>query len=185
MIRSWKFGDVILDRPMERARQHQSQMAKQKPPITLAIRELRKQGVKFDFHLYRYEEGGGTALSARELGVHEHQVIKTLIMEDDRQRPLIVVMHGDLEVSTRSLARQIDVKSVTPCDPVTADRHSGYQIGGTSPFGTRRRMPVYCERSILDLPLIYINGGKRGFLVSMVPGELTRVLDPRLVTAAQ
>ena len=153
-------------------------MAKVKSPVTAAIRVLRQAGVAFGEHPYQYEEKGGTAVSARELGVDEHSVIKTLIMEDDTRAPLVVLMHGDLQVSTKELARAIGVKSVAPCTPDTANRHSGYMVGGTSPFGTRKQMPVYIEESILELPLIYINGGSRGFLVSLPPSELQRVLKP-------
>jgi Cys-tRNA(Pro) deacylase len=128
--------------------------------------------------LYRYEEHGGTKVSARELGVDEHAVVKTLVMEDDARSPLIVLMHGDLEVSTKQLARAIGRKHVEPCKPDVANRHSGYLVGGTSPFGTRKPMPVYVERTILDLPRIYINGGARGFLVGLAPADLVRVLNP-------
>ena len=152
--------------------------------VTPAIRVLRAAGVPFTEHPYRYEERGGTRVSSRELGVDEHAVIKTLLMEDDRKAPLIVLMHGDREVSTKNLARQIGARSVSPCDPVLAERHSGYQVGGTSPFGTRKKMPVYVERTILDLPRIYINGGRRGFLVSMAPADLQRVLSPVPVDVA-
>lgn len=138
----------------------------------------------FSEHEYRYEERGGTAVSARELGVDEHRVIKTLVMEDERKQPLIVLMHGDREVSTKSLARQIDRKSVTPCAPDVAQKHTGYLVGGTSPFGTRKTMPVFLERSIADLDRIYINGGRRGFLISLAPSELIRALSPTLVDAA-
>jgi Cys-tRNA(Pro) deacylase len=140
--------------------------------------------VSFTEHPYRYEDRGGTRVSARELGVDEHVVIKTLVMQDERRQPLIVLMHGDREVSTRNLARQIGVKSVEPCDPATAERHTGYQVGGTSPFGTRKLLPVYVERTILDLPRIYINGGRRGSLVSLSPADLARVLSPTLVGVA-
>ncbi len=156
-------------------------MAK-RPPTTRAALLLRQRGVAFDHHLYRYRSGGGTAQVAAELGVDEHQVVKTLIMENEKGEPLIVLMHGDREVSTRALARHIGCKSVRPCEPATADRHSGYQVGGTSPFATRRRMPVYCERSILELPRIYINGGSRGYILSLEPAELARVLEPEPVT---
>jgi Cys-tRNA(Pro) deacylase len=149
-----------------------------KAPVTQAIRVLREHQVDFSEHLYKYEEHGGTAVSARELGVDEHCVIKTLIMEDEQRKPLIVLMHGDKEVSTRNLARQIGAKHVEPCDPKTADKHSGYQVGGTSPFGTRHAMPIYMESSISALPRIFINGGKRGFLVGMTPEALQRVLQP-------
>lgn len=149
--------------------------------MTQAVRVLRDNAVAFTHHPYTYEERGGTAVSARELGVDEHAVIKTLVMEDDARRPLIVLMHGDREVSTKNLARALGVKAISPCDPATADRHSGYQVGGTSPFGTRRTMPVYLQRSIAALPRIYINGGKRGYLVGMTPADLIRILQPTLV----
>ena len=138
----------------------------------------------FTEHAYRYEERGGTAVSSRELGVDEHIVIKTLVMEDDQKQPLIVLMHGDKEVSTKNLARQIGKKSVTPCAPEVAQKHTGYLVGGTSPFGTRKKMPVCLERTIGDLDQIYINGGARGFLVSLAPADLIRVLSPTLVDAA-
>lgn len=138
----------------------------------------------FTEHEYRYEERGGTAVSSRALGVDEHSVIKTLVMEDERKQPLIVLMHGDREVSTKNLARQIGRKTVTPCSPEVAQKHTGYLVGGTSPFGTRKAMPVYLERSIAALDRIYINGGRRGFLVSLSPADLVRVLAPTLVDAA-
>jgi Cys-tRNA(Pro) deacylase len=151
---------------------------------TPAIHALRAQNVVFTEHPYRYEERGGTAVSARELGVDEHVVIKTLVMQDDRRQPLIVLMHGDREVSTKNLARQIGAKSVTPCEPDAAQKHTGYLVGGTSPFGTRKVMPVYLERSIAELDQIYINGGRRGFLIRLAPADLIRVLKPVLVEAA-
>lgn len=156
-------------------------MAREKPPVTAAIRELRAHKVQFSDHLYVYEEHGGTALSAREIGVPEHEVVKTLVLEDEARNPLIVLMHGDMMVSTKELARRIAVKSIAPCAPETANRHSGYMVGGTSPFGTRKRMPVYLESSVLDLPKIYINGGKRGYLVGIDPREVVRVLNPTIV----
>jgi Cys-tRNA(Pro) deacylase len=156
-------------------------MAKDRTPATAAIRVLRAEGVAFTEHPYDYEERGGTAVSARELGVDEHAVIKTLVMETDARQPLVVLMHGDRMVSTRELARTIGVKTVSPCSPETANRHSGYLVGGTSPFGTRKPMPVYMEATILDLPTIYINGGRRGFLVGIDPREAQRVLAPTLV----
>jgi Cys-tRNA(Pro) deacylase len=159
-------------------------MAQEKHPVTQAVRVLREHGVEFTHHPYTYEERGGTAVSARELGVDEHAVIKTLVMEDDAKRPLIVLMHGDREVSTKNLARFLGAKTVSPCAPAVADRHSGYQVGGTSPFGTRRKMPVYMERSIADLPRVYINGGRRGYLVGLAPVDLVRVLAPTLVDMA-
>ena len=145
---------------------------------TPAIHFLRRHGVVFTEHAYRYEERGGTRVSARELGVDEHAVIKTLVMEDEARQPLIVLMHGDREVSTKNLARQIGRKAIEPCAPDVAQRHTGYQVGGTSPFGTRKALPVVIERSILDLDRIYINGGRRGLLVALSPRELTRVLEP-------
>lgn len=154
---------------------------KDKFPTTLAIRELLKYQVSYEGHLFQYQEKGGTAHSSKELGVPEHSVIKTLIMENENKEPLVVLMHGDRQVSTKQLARELGVKTISPCKPEVADRHSGYQVGGTSPFGTKRKMPVYMEKTILDLELIYINGGKRGFLVSMKPQEVVRVLQPKLV----
>jgi Cys-tRNA(Pro) deacylase len=158
-------------------------MSKEKASVTAAVRVLREHAVAYTEHPYKYEERGGTAVSARELGVDEHAVVKTLIMEDDAKRPMIVVMHGDREVSTKSLARALGVKSIAPCAPAVADRHSGYQVGGTSPFGTRRAMPVYLQRTIAELPYLYVNGGRRGFLVGMTPADLIRVLQPKLVEA--
>ena len=140
--------------------------------------------MSFTEHPYRYEERGGTAVSSRELGVDEHLVIKTLVMEDERKQPLIVLMHGDRDVSTKNLARQVGRKTVTPCDPEMAQKHTGYLVGGTSPFGTRKPLPVYLERTIADLDRIYINGGRRGFLIAMAPADLVRVLSPTLVDAA-
>lgn len=159
-------------------------MAKEKAPVTAAVRALRTAGVSFSDHLYSYEEKGGTAVSSRELAVDEHCVVKTLVMEDDAKQPLIVLMHGDRQVSTKELARQIGVRSVEPCRPEVAQKLTGYLVGGTSPFGVRRQMPVYVEESILSLPLIYINGGKRGYLVGLAPAELQRVLQPTPVRVA-
>lgn len=156
-------------------------MTKNKTPITPAIRFLQKEKASFTHHLYVYEEKGGTAVSARELGIDEHCVIKTLIMEDENKSPLIVLMHGDLQVSTKSLARLAGVKTIFPCTPETASKHTGYLVGGTSPFGTRKTMRVYMEETILDLPEIYINGGKRGCLVSIDPREAARLLKPTMV----
>ncbi len=153
-------------------------------PSTNATRLLREKGVAYTEHLYRYEERGGTRVSSRELGVDEHAVVKTLVMEDDQRRPLVVLMHGDREVSTKALARLVGARAVTPCKPEVADRHSGYQVGGTSPLGTRKAMPVYMERSILELERAYVNGGSRGFLVGLDPKELARVLAPTLVDVA-
>ncbi|MDZ7622069.1 MAG: aminoacyl-tRNA deacylase [Candidatus Competibacteraceae bacterium] len=159
-------------------------MSQEKFPITPAIRFLRIHSIAFTPHLYPYQEQGGTDHSARCLGVDEHDVIKTLIMEDDLKKPLIVLMHGDRQVSTQALARQLQVRSIAPCNPTVAQKHSGYQIGGTSPFGARKTMPVCLESSILDLPRIYINGGKRGFLIGMTPADLQRLLQPTLVQVA-
>ena len=157
-------------------------MAKDKAPVTPAIRFLRAERVSFSDHLYNYEEKGGTAVSARELGVDEYCVVKTLIMEDDRKQPLIVLMHGNRQVSTKELARLIGARTVVPCSPDTANRHSGYLVGGTSPFGTRRPMPVYMEESIAALQKIYLNGGKRGYLIGIDPHDVVRILNPVLVT---
>lgn len=150
---------------------------------TAAIRILRTRGIAYTEHRYRYEERGGTRVSARELEVDEHAVVKTLVMEDDTGAPLIVLMHGDLEVSTRALARQLGRRSVRICAPEVATRHSGYLVGGTSPLGTRRAMPVCMERTILDLPRVYVNGGSRGFLVGLDPRDLAALLAPILVEA--
>ena len=159
-------------------------MSKEKFPVTPATRLLREHNSIFTGHLYPYEEHGGTAHSARCLDVDEHCVIKTLIMENERRQPLIVLMHGDRKVSTKELARLLGVKTITPCEPAVANKHSGYLVGGTSPFGTRKAMPVYMEASILELPLIYLNGGKRGFLVGLTPAEAQRLLQPVLVNVA-
>ena len=153
-------------------------------PSTSAVLALRAAKVEFTPHFYDYEEKGGTAVSSRELGVDEHAVVKTLVMADDKAAPLIVLMHGDRKVSTKALARIIGVKSVEPCTPEAAQRHSGYRVGGTSPFGTRKKMPVYVERSILDLPEIFINGGSRGFLVRIAPAVLQRLLAAQPVDVA-
>ncbi len=156
-------------------------MPKEKPPVTPAIRALRGADIAYTDHLYDYEEHGGTAVSSRKLGVDEHAVVKTLVMEDEAKRPLIVLMHGDMQVSTKELARVAGVKTISPCAPETAHRHTGYLVGGTSPFGTRRRLPVYMERTILDLPRIYINGGRRGYLVGIDPKDAAGILCPTLV----
>lgn len=153
-------------------------MARDKTPVTPAVRVLRAAGISFTEHPYAYEEKGGTAVSSRELGVDEHCVIKTLVMEDDRKQPLIVLMHGDLQVSTKELARLIGARSVEPCKPETAQKHTGYLTGGTSPFGTKKQLPVYLEETILELPRIYLNGGKRGFLVGLAPAYLMPLLQP-------
>jgi Cys-tRNA(Pro) deacylase len=153
-------------------------------PETQAIKFLKSHKVAFSNHLYAYEEHGGTKVSARELNVAEHAVVKTLVFEDENTKPLIVLMHGDYKVSTKELARQIGCKKVEPCKPEVANRHTGFLVGGTSPFGTKKPMPVYMEKSILDLPLIYINGGRRGYLVGVHPHDILRVLNPKTVEAA-
>jgi Cys-tRNA(Pro) deacylase len=149
-----------------------------------ATQLLRKHGVVFSEHPYAYEEHGGTAVSARELGVDEHAVVKTLVMQNDAAKPLIVLMHGDCKVSTKNLARQIGCKAVEPCKPEVAQRHSGYMVGGTSPFGCKKPLPVYVEESILALEKIYINGGRRGYLVGIAPKVLQQVLAVQVVNCA-
>ena len=151
---------------------------------TPATAILQKAGVAYTEHEFEYIEHGGTGHSSASMGVPEHQVIKTLVMEDEKGDPLIVLMHGDCKVSTKELARQAGAKRIAPCKPEVATRHSGYLIGGTSPFGTRKRMPIYLERSVTELPRIYINGGRRGYLLGMDPAELLRVLSPTLVEVA-
>jgi len=157
-------------------------VGKEKASVTPAVRALREHGVEFIESPYRYVEKGGTAVSAQGLGVDEHSVVKTLVMEDEEKHPLIVLMHGDREVSTKEMARLMGVKRVSPCTPETAHRHTGYMVGGISPFGVRKAMPIYMEGTILDLPRIYINGGRRGFLVGLDPRELVRVLNPTMVS---
>ena len=151
---------------------------------TPATQFLKAHGVAYTEHFYHYVERGGTAVSSAALGVPEHAVVKTLVMEDEQGKPLLMLMHGDRKVSTRNLARQVGCKRVEPAPPERAQRHSGYQVGGTSPFGARKRMPVFLERSILALPRIYINGGRRGYLVCISPSEIVRTLAPRLVEVA-
>jgi len=151
---------------------------------TPATQFLRRQGVAFTEHIYDYVEHGGTAESSKQLGVPENEVVKTLVMQDERAQPLIVLMHGDKQVSTKNLARQIGAKSVEPCKPEVAQRHSGYMVGGTSPFGTKKAMPVYVQASVLELPRICINGGRRGYLVGIEPAVLTWLLDARPVDCA-
>ncbi len=150
---------------------------------TPAVHALRRHGIGFSEHEYRYELKGGTRVSSRELGVDEHQVVKTLVFEDESKAPLIVLMHGDREVSTRQLARQIGRKVVKPCAPEVAERHTGYQVGGTSPFGTRKPLPVFVQRTILDFDRIYLNGGRRGFLVQLDPREAASALGATPVDA--
>ena len=153
-------------------------------PVTTAIRVLRSHQVKWSDHLYDYETHGGTRVSARELGVDEHCVIKTLVMQDENKKPLIVLMHGDCEVSTRNLARATGRKHIEPCTPEAANKYTGYLVGGTSPFGTRQAMPIYMEASIAELPRIYLNGGKRGYLIGLTPADAAAVLQPELVSVA-
>jgi Cys-tRNA(Pro) deacylase len=155
-----------------------------KTPSTPATRLLREQGVAYTEHPYRYQEKGGTRVSARELSVDEHAVVKTLVMEDEAGAPLVVLMHGDREVSVKALARQLGKRSIAPCKPEVAQRHSGYQVGGTSPLGTRKAMPVFVERTILELPRIYVNGGSRGFLVGVDPRALAALVGATPVDAA-
>lgn len=153
-------------------------------PETQATQYLRQQQIAHSNHLYHYEEHGGTKVSARELNVSEHAVVKTLVFEDENSKPLIVLMHGDCKVSLKELARQIGCKKIEPCKPEVANRHTGFLVGGTSPFGTKKQMPVYLEKTILDLALIYINGGRRGFLVGIHPHDLLRALNPVTVNVA-
>ncbi|MGK2900448.1 MAG: aminoacyl-tRNA deacylase [Burkholderiaceae bacterium] len=151
---------------------------------TPATQWLRERGVAFTEHVYDYVEHGGTAESSRQLGVPEHEVVKTLVMQDERARPLIVLMHGDRQVSTKNLARQIGAKAVEPCTPEVAQRHSGFMVGGTAPFGLKKAMPVYVEASVLALPRVCINGGRRGYLVGIAPGVLVEILAARPVNCA-
>ncbi|AKC72733.1 aminoacyl-tRNA deacylase [Pandoraea oxalativorans] len=163
---------------------HSQDMKSRATAETPATKQLREAKVAFQSHFYDYEAHGGTRVSSQALQVPEHVVIKTLVMEDEDANPLIVLMHGDRQVSTKSLARQAGRKRIETCKPEVANRHSGFLVGGTSPFGTRKRMPIYMEASILELPEIYINGGRRGYLVSMSPSEIVRVLAPTLVNVA-
>ena len=151
---------------------------------TPATKFLDQHGVRYTEHVYEYVERGGTAVSAEALGVPEHEVVKTLVMQDERALPLIVLMHGDRKVSTKNLARQAGRKSIEPCRPDVAQRHTGYQVGGTSPFGTKKPLPVYMEKSIAALASVYINGGRRGLLVNVKTQDLMDALQPRLVEVA-
>jgi len=151
---------------------------------TPATQLLRRHRIPFGEHPYDYVDHGGARESARQLGVDPHQVAKTLIMEDEHAHPLVILMHGDREVSTKNLARQVGVKKVAPCTPETAQKHSGYMVGGTSPFATRKKMPVWVEASLLDYPVIYLNGGRRGYLVSIEPSVLTTLLSAKPVSVA-
>src|SRR5262245_12692936 len=153
--------------------------------MSAAVRVLLAAGAPFTDHFYEYRDRGGTAWAAESLGLDEHAVIKTLVMEDDRRAPLIVLMHGDCEVSTKALARTLGAASVRPCAPDVAERHSGYRVGGTSPFGTRRALPVYMEAAIAELDRVFVNGGKRGYLVGLAAADLVRLLQPVAVSAAR
>jgi Cys-tRNA(Pro) deacylase len=166
--------------PMSKNSKTHSQRHSETPATTM----LKAHGVSYTEHVYEYVEHGGTGVSSSALGVDEHHVVKTLIFEDDKRAPLCVLMHGDCKVSTKELARQISAKRVAPCKPEDAHRHSRYMVGGCSPFGLRKPMPIYIESSILDIPRIYINGGRRGFLVSIAPSEVVRVVSPTLVQVA-
>jgi Cys-tRNA(Pro) deacylase len=160
-------------------------VTKEKFPVTSAIRFLRDHQVDFIERPYKYEEHGGTEIAAKELGVYEHLVIKTLVMEDDEKKPFIILMHGNKQVSTKDLARTIGVKSVNPCTPEVALKHTGYMVGGISPFGTRKPLPVYIEESILSLPHIFINAGRRGLLCEISPSDLIKILKPIPVKVAR
>jgi Cys-tRNA(Pro) deacylase len=151
---------------------------------TPATQLLRRNRIEFNEHPYDYVEHGGARESARQLGVDPHQVAKTLIMEDEHGRPLVILMHGDCDVSTKNLARQTGVKKISPCTPENAQKNSGYQVGGTSPFGTRKKMPVWIEATLLDYPIIYMNGGRRGYLISLAPSTVTTLLGAKPVNVA-
>jgi len=159
-------------------------MSKEKCPTPQAIRALRHHKCEFSIHYYKYEEKGGTAVAARELNVDEHLVVKTLVMEDGNGHPFLILMHGDKEVSTKALARSLGVKTVRPCDPKVANKHTGYLVGGTSPFGTKKSLRIFIEKTIVNLKKIYINAGKRGLLVVISPADLMRVLKPTPVNVA-
>ena len=154
-------------------------------PETPATLFLRQHQIPHSDHLYAYEDHGGTSVSARELNVSEHSVVKTLVMQDENSKPLIILMHGDCKVSTKELARQVDCKKIEPCKPEIAQKHTGYMVGGTSPFGTKKSLPIFMEKSILSMPLIYINGGRRGYLVGVNPNDLIKTLKPTIVEVAQ
>ena len=158
--------------------------AKEKIAMTPGLRFLKDAGASFEPHAYKYVEKGGTGAASRALGVNESMVIKTLVFEDENRNPLLILMHGDRQVSTKNLARELGVKNITPCTPETANKHTGYMVGGVSPFGTRKKLPVFAEKTIFDLDKIYINAGKRGLLVELSPQELRRLLEARPVNAA-
>jgi len=159
-------------------------MTKEKLPVTQAIRVLKKSGIDYTLYPYRYEEKGGTEVAARELNVEEHQVIKTLVMENERSDPVLVLMHGDRQVSTKALARTLKVKTITPSEAAVAHKHTGYFVGSISPFGTKKQLRVYMESTIMDIPFIYINAGRKGLLARISPEDLVKVLQPILVNVA-
>jgi Cys-tRNA(Pro) deacylase len=159
-------------------------MTKEKLPTTQAVRVLKKHGIPFNLHLYKYEEHGGTEVAAKALGVDEHMVVKTLVFEDDKGEPLLLLMHGDRQVSTKNLARTLNVKAVRACDPKVANKHTGYVVGGISPLGTRKYLRIYMERTIMDLSRLFINAGKRGLLAEMSHEDLSKILNPVLVDVA-
>jgi len=159
-------------------------MAKHNPPVTSAIRQLRQAGVHFDEHLYDYVDHGGAVHAARELGLDLNSVVKTLVFADELDNPHLMLMHGALEVSGKNLARQLGCKNLTSCTPATALKHTGYQVGGISPFGTRKKLPISVEATILHLPQVFINGGKRGFLLGLSPQIIVDLLHPTLVSTA-
>ena len=159
-------------------------MKEEKYPITQAIRFLRDRKINFSIHLYEYIEHGGTEIASQELGLLEHHVIKTIVLEDELKKPVVVLMHGDKQVSTKQLGRILERKSITPCDPSVVTKHTGYLVGGTSPFGTKTKIPVFMEESIMALEVAYINGGKRGFLVGVSPLDAQKHLDAKLVHVA-
>lgn len=159
-------------------------MTKEKMPATQAVRALRQSGIPFALHFYKYQEHGGTEVAAKALGADEHIIVKTLVLEDDKKEPLLLLMHGDKTVSTKSLSRALGVKTTQACDPKVANRHTGYVVGGISPFGTKKRLKIYVERSILDLPKIYINAGRRGLLAEVSPKDLARTLNATPVDVA-
>jgi Cys-tRNA(Pro) deacylase len=159
-------------------------MAKENIPSTPAILALKKNGVDFKLHSYQYEEKGGTRVSAAKLAVDEHCIVKTLVMEDESGEPLIILMHGDKEVSTQALARCIGAKAITPCKPEVAEKHTSYKVGGTSPFGTRKNMQIYMEKTIAELPHVFINAGSRGLLAQLAPQDIIKILRPVMVSVA-
>jgi Cys-tRNA(Pro) deacylase len=167
-----------------RAEWHTNNMKDEKFPITQAVRYLREHDLEFTVHLYNYIENGGTAVAAEQLGIEEHSVIKTIVLENELHKPVIALMHGDSQVSTKQLARLLGYKSTSPCDPKDVTKHTGYIVGGTSPFGTKTKIPIVMQESILTVPTAYINGGKRGFLVGVDPAQTQKILNARLADIA-